>query len=281
MSALTPDGDADTPRGAAADAPPDASPADSPADPPPGATAGNSVGKTVRVLAALGRLGGFGRLTEIADAAGVPKASTHRILATLIAEGFVTSDGSRRYGPGTGLRALAANIAANEQHGIEAVLQRLQARVGHTVHLAVLSGDQATITYVADAGRVFQIAWHVGTRLPLHATALGKAILAHLDPHEADEIIVRTGLPALTEHTITDPRRLGEHLARVRERGYAADSGESDDVLCTIAAPVLSAEGRPLGAVSIAALAPLTPPRELEELAPEVCEAAGDVARRS
>ncbi|MFC3999899.1 IclR family transcriptional regulator [Nocardiopsis sediminis] len=244
-------------------------------------SAGNSVGKTVRVLAALGRLGGFGRLTEIADAAGVPKASTHRILATLIAEGFVTADGTRRYGPGTGLRALAANIAANEQHGIEAVLQRLQAQVGHTVHLAVPSGDQATITYVADAGRIFQIAWHVGMRLPLHATALGKAILAHLDPDETDDIIGRTGLPALTEQTVTDPLRLRAHLAQVRERGYAADHGESDDVLCTIAAPVLSDEGRPLGAVSIAALAPLIPPGGLEGLAPAVREAAADVARRS
>lgn len=247
----------------------------------PAGSASNSVGKTVRVLAAVAAAGGFGRLTEIAESAGVPKASAHRILATLVAEGFVILDASRRYGAGTRLRALAANVLGSEEHGIEAVLQELQAEVRHSVHLAVLSGDQATITYRVDAGHAYQIAWNVGMRLPLHSTAAGKVILGCLPQAEVEAILARTGLPAHTTETITEQARLHAHLEEVRSQGYALDLTENDEVICAIAAPIRTPEGRPLGAVSVASLTPITPSRELRALAPVVQAAAENVARRS
>ncbi|MEK8174082.1 IclR family transcriptional regulator C-terminal domain-containing protein [Streptomyces sp. M19] len=85
-----------------------------------------------------------------------------------------------RYGIGVRLRALAAQVLSDDTVGIEAVLQALQQRLGQAVHLAVLNGEYATYTHKVDPGHAYRIATEVGTHLPLHATAAGKVLLAHL-----------------------------------------------------------------------------------------------------
>ncbi|MFE6160693.1 IclR family transcriptional regulator [Streptomyces sp. NPDC056486] len=240
----------------------------------------NSVAKALRVLHALARPDGPHRLGEIAEHSGVPKATTHRVLAILIEEGYAAADGEGRYGSGNQLRALSALVLADDAVGIDAVLRALQQRLGQTVHLAVLSGDYATYTHKVDPGHAYRIASDVGTPLPLHTTAAGKALLAHLPQSEADAILDRTGLPARTPRTHTDRAALAEELARIRADGYATDYEESDDSICSVAAPVLDADGTPVGAVSVSALTFLVTEEQLSSFAPAVQQAAQDVSRR-
>ncbi|MGY0020824.1 IclR family transcriptional regulator [Streptomyces sp. YJ-C3] len=240
----------------------------------------NSVAKALRVLHAVARADGPHRLGDIAERSGVSKASTHRVLATLVEEGYAAPDGEGRYGCGVQLRALAAQVLADDAVGIDSVLRALQQRLGQAVHLAVLSGDHATYTHKVDPGHAYRIATDVGTPLPLHATAAGKALLAHLPPGEVADILGRTGLAARTSRTHTDPAALTNELAAIRAAGYATDYEEADESICSLAAPVLDADGTAVGAVSVSSLTFLVTEGQLAEFAPAVVQAAQDVSRR-
>ncbi|MGW7521171.1 IclR family transcriptional regulator [Streptomyces sp. NPDC054796] len=240
----------------------------------------NSVAKALRVLHALAQPELPHRLKEIAEYAGVSKASTHRILATLIEEGYAVADGDGRYGMGVQLRALAARVFSDDTVGIDAVLRALQQRLGQAVHLAVLSGDHATYTHKVDPGHAYRIATEVGMPLPLHASAAGKVLLAHLPEPEAESLLDRTGLPPRTPHTLTERTALARELETVRENGWAAEYEEADESVCSLAAPVLDTEGYPMGAVSVSSLVFLVTREQLREFAPAVCQAAKEVSRR-
>lgn len=242
--------------------------------------AGNSMAKTLRVLDALAHPDAPHRLGDITERSGVSKASAHRILGTLIAEGWATSEGEGRYGIGARLHAMAARVLAADPVGIEAVLRTLQQRLGQTVHLAVLNGDHAIYTHKVDPGRAYRIATEVGMRLPLHATAAGLALLSHLPVPEATALLDTTALTAHTPKTVTDRRTLDERLSSSLDDGYATDYEEHEQAICSLAAPVLDGEGYPVGAVSVSALTFLVDPEELRAFAPAVREAALDVARR-
>ena len=105
-----------------------------------------------------------------------------------------------------------------------AVLRELHEDVGHTVHLAMLSGEDAVyVEKLVDPGLPYQTASRVGGRIPLHCTAIGKAILAAMAPDEASALVARGGLVRRTPRTIVTPRALRAELerrarARVRDR---------------------------------------------------------------
>lgn len=234
-----------------------------------GSEAGSSIDKTARVLEAACAPGGPHRLAAIAEAAAVPKPTAHRILAALAAQGYLTGHGGGRYGAGVRMRALAAQVQADEPAGVEALLGALQRTAGHTVHFALRSGDTATYVHKIDADRPYRLASQVGMRLPLHSTAIGKCVLAHLRPAELETIIAR-GLPARTPATLTDPDRLRAELSRVRTQGYAIDDEENEATVRCIAAPVLGA----LGGVSVSTVTFLVSRTEIEALAPTLRDTA-------
>lgn len=240
----------------------------------------NSAAKTLRVLHAVARLDSARKLSEIAEESGIPKATTHRLLGTLIEEGYVVPEGGGSYGVGPQLRSMAAQVLADDTVGIESTLRALQQRLGQAVHLAVLGGEFATYTHKVEPGHAYRIATGVGMPVPLHASAAGKALLAYLPPAEAAALLDRAGLPERTPHTITDRGRLDEELARVREQGYASEYEEADESVCSIAAPVLDRDGYPRAAVSVSSLTFLVTEEQLRTFAPTVCDTAAEVARR-
>ncbi|WP_179120347.1 IclR family transcriptional regulator [Streptomyces tsukubensis] len=240
----------------------------------------NSVAKALRVLDALAQPDAPHRLGEIAERSGVPKASAHRILGTLVAEGYAVPDGEGRYGIGGSLQAMAARVLSEDTVGIGAVLRTLQQRLGQTVHLAVLNGDHATYTHKVDPDRAYRIATEVGMRLPLHATAAGKALLAHLPAEEASALLDTVALTARTARTVTGRAELDHELRGVRADGFAVDYEEHEQSICSLAAPVLDSGGYPVGAVSVSALTFLVTREQLPSFADAVRQAAADVARR-
>ncbi|MEU1515632.1 IclR family transcriptional regulator [Streptomyces sp. NPDC005811] len=218
--------------------------------------AGNATDKALNLLEAAVAPGHPHRLGEVAAAAGVPKASAHRILNNLVATSFLASDGTGGYGPGPRLRALAAKVTqgCEEDQVMRAELEVLSRRVGTTVHLGVRTGDAATcLIKVAGPGAV-QTASRVGMQLPLHATSIGKCILSGLSDDELTELTGRVGLAARTEHTLTDLDALRADLARVRERGFALDEEENEIGVHCVGAPVRDSKGVVIGGVSISAI---------------------------
>lgn len=230
--------------------------------------AGTALEKSMRILEAVAAPGGPHRLTDVMAAAAVPKSSTFRILAALIEQGFVRSEGESRYGAGPRLRALSAQVSGGEPADIEQILRDLQQATGQAVHLALHSGE--TITYIRklESDQPFRTASRVGMRMPLHTTAIGKSILAQLPPTEVRELVSAAGLPRRTPNTLTTPEALDAELARVRDQGFALDDEENEPTIRCLGAAIVGPTGRPVGGVSITTVTFLVSREEIEAYAP-------------
>ncbi|MFJ8113112.1 IclR family transcriptional regulator [Streptomyces sp. NPDC096132] len=219
--------------------------------------AGNATDKALNLLEAASGPGYPHRLGEVAAAAGVPKASAHRILQNLVATGFLASDGSGGYGPGPRVRALAARITqgCGEDQVMRAELEVLGRRIGHTVQIGVRTGDAITLLVKVAGPNPVQDSSRVGMQLPLHTTAIGKCVLAGLADEELSTLVDRLGLPPRTENSVTDLTELRAELARVREQGFALDDEENEVGVRCLAVPVRDAKGAVIGAVNVSTIA--------------------------
>ncbi|MFG2988032.1 IclR family transcriptional regulator [Streptomyces sp. NPDC048257] len=241
--------------------------------------AGSALEKSLRVLEAVAAPGGPHRLADVTAAAAVPRSSTFRILASLIDQGFVRQEADSRYGAGPRLRGLSALVGAGEPASIGRILGELRHATGQTVHLALHSGETVTcIRKLESDGQPFRTASRVGMRMPLHTTAIGKSVLAHLPGDEVRELIGATGLPRRTPRTLTTERALHAQLAAVRARGFALDDEENEPTIRCIGAAIPGPTGRPVGGVSVTTVAFLVSREEIEAYAPALRAAAAALA---
>jgi DNA-binding IclR family transcriptional regulator len=185
---------------------------------------------------------------ELATATGLPKSTTSRLLAALERQGLVQRDldgGSLRPGPvlvryarrGGGVLDLAGLAAP--------VLERLGARCGETVNLAVPGPGAVEQVAQVDGRFLLGTTNWMGRRTPYHASAQGKVLLAF------GAAALPLQLEPLTERTIVARDRLAAELARVRKLGYATTVEELEPGLVAVAAPVRGAEGSVVAALSI------------------------------
>ncbi|GLW08981.1 IclR family transcriptional regulator [Microtetraspora sp. NBRC 13810] len=237
-------------------------------------SAGNAVTKALNVLEATVAGHGPRRFADICADSGVPKASVHRILATLADLGFVSAEGGGSYRAGIRMLALAEEVKSAGALGVGDVLTGLSREVRQTVHLALRSGDHAVYVQKVEADQPYRMASRVGMRLPLHCTAIGKCILAHLPAEESAAILSTAGMPAKTPETITDLETLSVELARIREAGHSIDNEENEKTIRCIGAPVFDRTGTVVGGISVSTVAFLLPYEELLAFAPALRTAA-------
>ena len=166
---------------------------------------------TEKTLSVLDALNGPSRLGDIAERAQLPKPTVHRILRRLVEGGWARAEGGGVYALGPRVLAMAGAMLHALDAGTYAlpILRELHAEVGHTVHFAVHTDDQAIyLEKLVDPDLPYQFASRIGGRIQLHSTAIGKAVLAALDPVEADELVSRIELTRRTPQTITTPAAL-------------------------------------------------------------------------
>ncbi|WP_405758334.1 MULTISPECIES: IclR family transcriptional regulator [unclassified Streptomyces] len=231
-------------------------------------TAGTALEKSMRILEAVAAPGGPHRLTDVVAAAAVPKSSTFRILASLIEQGFVRPESDARYGVGPRLRGLSALVSGGEPQDVGRILGELREAVGQTVHLALHSGETLTYIRKLESDQPFRTASRVGMQMPLHSTAIGKSILAHLPEEQVRALIASAGLPPRTPNTLTSPEALLAELETVRARGFAMDDEENEATIRCIGAALLDPGGSPVGGVSITTVTFLVSREEIEAYAP-------------
>jgi IclR family acetate operon transcriptional repressor len=243
-----------------------------------GTATSTAADKTVEVLDALGE---HTRLADIAAAAGVPKATAHRILQVLVERGFARSTGTGDYFSGPRLLSMAGRVLRHlDLPGqVRPHLEELRRRTGRTVHLALLSGDEAVYAVKLEGDKPYRLASRVGMSLHLHSTSIGKAILAGLPEAAVVALAERTGLPRRTPATITDVPRLLAELAGIRARGWAEDHEENEVGVCAAGAAVVDHTGYVVGAVSAAALAYEVAAQSEREVGRQVVEAARLLSR--
>ncbi|MCG5212057.1 IclR family transcriptional regulator [Streptosporangium sp. KLBMP 9127] len=241
----------------------------------------NSIEKTLAVLRALSSPDQPRRLADIAQRTGINKATAHRILQILTAEGYAVTGGDGAYASGPALVALAGSALADRDLGVVArpILVNLERQTRHTAHFAVRSGTVAVYLAKVESQQPYHMASKVGMQLALHCTAIGKAILAGLDEDEVGAILAATSpLIGHTPATIVEPDRLLAELAAVRERGYAVDEQENErDVRC-VGAVVRDRHGTPIGGVSVSGLTYALTGEDVGLLGPLVVTAADRIS---
>lgn len=239
-----------------------------------------TVGRTLAVLDLVAEFGRPVRFSELLPRAGLPKATLFRLVQTLTNQGMLAFDEERQtYAPG--LRLVRLAHAAWSQSSLAPIaapfLDRLSAETGETIHLAQL--DQGQVLYVdkRNAARPVEMFSQSGKVGPAYCTGVGKAMLAWLPEEKLVQAIARQSFHRFTDRTLTTETALRDELARIRSRGYAWDDEEHEAGIRCIAAPILSAAGRVLGALSITT-ADATDRDRLEGYAPLVLDTAAQIA---
>ena len=236
-----------------------------------------SLDRALQLLELLADAGGAMRLAELEAATGLPLPTIHRLIRSLVHNGYVRQEPSRRYALGPQLIRLGETAGrslgswAGRQH-----LAELAAEIGETANMAVLEGD--AVVYVAQVPSVhaMRMFTEVGRRVPAHCTGVGKALLSTLPDEDVLAIVRRAGMPARTARTITDPDVLLAELAEIRDQGFAVDNGEQEIGVRCVAVPVENAPSR--AAISVSGPSGRITLGRVTEIAPVLRRVAAELA---
>ncbi|WP_429323634.1 glyoxylate bypass operon transcriptional repressor IclR [Pantoea agglomerans] len=226
---------------------------------PVAAPAGGQVQSLTRGLTLLELIAdshGSVALTELAQQAGLPNSTTHRLLSTMQQQGFVRQVGD------LGLWTIGAHAfvvgssflqSRNLLALVHPVLRSLMEQSGETVNLAVLdlSDHQAVIIDQVQCTQLMRMSAPIGGKLPMHASGAGKTFLAHLGDEQVTALLHQKGLHYYTPKTLMSPQSLKENLALVRKAGFSFDDEEHALGLRCVAAPIYDEHGEAFAALSI------------------------------
>jgi DNA-binding IclR family transcriptional regulator len=216
-------------------------------------------------------------LADLTARTGIPKPTVHRLTKILVQQRLLKRTAT---GFSLGLRLFELGELAPDRREIRDIslpsMEELFEQTHEIVHLGVLDGFEVLYFVKIVGYQSFPLPTRAGGRWPLHASALGKVLLAFGSP-EPLRTLLASGLKPLTPYTITEHRRLLAQLEAVRSDGVAFEYEESVIGNACVAAPVFDPAGKPLAALSISG-----PPTRLraEQRAPLVRRAAAEISRR-
>ncbi len=235
---------------------------------------------TSRVLALLGAFDEHNTrlsLTELAEAAELPVSTAHRLLAELRAWNALERDAEGRYRIGRRLWKLGtlASVARELREAALPGMQDLYEATHENVQIAVREGTWALCVERLHGTSSVPVLSRPGVRLPLHATGVGRVLLAWAPRDVVDACVA--DLRPITRYTITERPRLLRDLAAVRRQGYARTVEEMGYGTCSLAVPVLDGDA---AVVASLALVTSTRRRDLDRFVPALRVAAASITRR-
>lgn len=211
-----------------------------------------TVDRALEIIELIQELDGAG-VSEIAERVDVGKSAVHNHLNTLASREYLVKEGDQYH---IGLSFLGLGAHARNRTAIydaaRPEVDKLAEETGELVNLLVEKNGMGIYLYQAKGDQAVQLDTYEGKRVQLHCTALGKAMLAFRPREEVVEILDEHGMPAETEHTITDRETFFEELDEIHERKYAIDREERLTGLCCIAAPITDDHDRSIATVSVA-----------------------------
>ncbi len=195
-------------------------------------------------------------LKQLAAQTSLHPSSAHRILGVMLEKGFV-----ERVDPGNyqlGIMLLELGILVMARIYVRQValpfMQKLRDELDETVNLTLRQGDEIVYIERVTAGKsMMRVVQVVGTRAPLHITAVGKIYLAQDGQQSCEEYALRSGMPAFTKNTITTLDRLREEVEKASRSGFAIDNEEAEKGVCCIGAGICDSSGKLVAGLSISA----------------------------
>ncbi len=241
-----------------------------------------SLGRALSILERLADADGM-TLTDLAQSVGLAPSTTHRLLTTLQQRRFADFD--EEYGVWViGVGAFNVGNAFLRNRRIvtlgRPVMRRLMEDVGETVNLAV--EDQSELVYVTqfESHAPMRAFFRPGRRAPMHASAVGKAMLAEMDDAKVTDYLHRKGMPRFTDKTIVDPAALRAELQQVRERGWAVDDEEHTVGMRCVASTIHNEHGEVIAGVSVSGPSVRVTETRLGELGARVVQAANEITEQ-
>jgi DNA-binding IclR family transcriptional regulator len=236
------------------------------------------IDRLAALLDALTDNGGVASLKILSAETGLHPSTAHRILAAAADNGLVERNAQGQYRLGGKLQRWAARLQAGTdlRQVARPVMEWLRDQVAETVNLTLREGDEVVYVERVTPNRMMRVEQVIGSRAPLHVTAVGKMMLGLAGRQAVLDYAARTGLPAYTRHTLTRPESLATEADQAGRQGYSLDNEEAEIGVGCIGVLIRDRAGTPLAGLSISA------PLERRQAAwiPLVQEAARRISAR-
>lgn len=242
-----------------------------------------SLTRGLSILECLARAEGGLTLTDVAQRCALPPSTAHRLLATLQKTGYVyQADDLGLWYVGLQAFAVGSSFLANRDFVAQShvSMRRLMEQSGETANLAILDETEAVFIAQVQCREIMRLLVKLGSRVPLHASGVGKAIFAALPDERIDAILKIKGLPRITENTIVAREIMWASLQVVRQRGWSFDDEEHAVGTRCVAAPIYDEHAEPLGAISLAGPTTRLPDERIKQLGPLVAHTAEELTQR-
>ncbi len=242
-----------------------------------------SLTRGLKLLEQIAEAQGNIALTDLAQQAGLPNSTTHRLLTTMQQMGFVRQVGD--LGLWTiGSHAFVVGSSFLQSRNLMAivhpVLRRLMESSGETVNLAILDTreQEAIIIDQVQCNALMRMSAPIGGKLPMHASGAGKAFLSTYSDDDLTQFLHAKGLHPYTPHTLYSPKNLKDNLAQIRTMGFSYDNEEHAMGLRCVAACILDEHHQAFAAISISGPVSRIPDDRVIELGALVMQAAKEVS---
>ncbi|HVE51408.1 MAG TPA: IclR family transcriptional regulator C-terminal domain-containing protein [Casimicrobiaceae bacterium] len=251
----------------------------------PGTSAGQvqSLTRGLSILETLGKADGGLTLTDVAQRTGLAPSTAHRLLSTLERMGYAFQAGDlglwyvglQAFTVGSSFLSVRDWVAQSHPY-----MRRLMEQAGETANLAILDGTEAVFIDQVQCKETMRTIVRIGSRVPLHASGVGKAIFATLPDEQIDAIFKVKGLPRITENTITSPETMWASLKVIRQRGFSFDDEEHLLGTRCVASPIYDEHAESLGAISLAGPVSRLHDARIKQLGPIVAHIAEEITRK-
>ena len=221
-------------------------------------------------------------LSEIIQQLNIPRQSLIRILKTLCRRGLLNKTGQRGYYR-LGMKLLYLGNRLQDKINLRSIawpfMQDLSQKTNKTIELSTLDRDQLILIEQIEGNEGVRLYSRVGGVYPyFHALGVGKVYLGHMTQQKRNKVLEKIGLPAVTEHTITDLKKLEENLSQIRESGYAFEDQELRKGIRRVVAPIFDHRNNLAGCIGIAATVLSFELKDREYLGPLVVETASKIS---
>ncbi|MEK4068198.1 IclR family transcriptional regulator [Peribacillus sp. FSL R5-0717] len=222
-------------------------------------------------------------VTELASNLDLNKSSIFRLLSTLVDHGFIEQNPeTKKYRLGYKYLELSSMLLESIDLRTQAkpFLEELESHINEVIHLTVY--DQGEVVYIEklEGSETLRTHSQVGRRAPMHCTAVGKVILAHLPLNEIVDIIDKHGLPKHTEQTITDKESFFKELGKIRNEGIGREIEENEQGITCIAAPIFDNRKKITAAISISGPSIRMTEERLTEIKPIIMDIGKKISKR-
>jgi IclR family transcriptional regulator, KDG regulon repressor len=221
-------------------------------------------------------------LVDICTQTGLPKATGHRLLATLVQTDFVVQDPETcmyRLGPKVMVMGAIARRQINYLDKAEPILRKLVDDIEETVNVASLDGDHHVCTLVVEPERSVRVTTMVGIRRPCYFGSAGLVLLAYQTEAVLNKILPADKLEAFTVWSVTDPAEYRRRLRNAREHGYAIEKGEAFPDVTALATPIFDHQGELVAAAAIVAPTHRVSDDRIGVLLKKLMEATSQISR--